>query len=160
MSQGRCIECRYYHSPPSLLTECRRYPPTMWDKLSAGPKTDLIFFWPQVSSTDHCGEFAPIETTSLLSLIPYRALAGSPGDFEMVATGDGFDETSVIVWDGKDMPTRLISPVQVSTICKPSEVPEPTTAQVQVRTKNKLSNQKPFHFLADIPADVSKPPPI
>jgi hypothetical protein len=66
----------------------------------------------------------------------------------MTVTGTGFDAASVIVFDGLDEPTTLISPTQVSTGVKPSLFVVPADCLVGVRKAAGMSNELVFSFTA------------
>jgi hypothetical protein len=93
------------------------------------------------------GQVAPV----LTSLEPAQATVGDP-DFVLRVHGTGFNESSVIVWNGADEPTTLESDTVVTTIVKPTTVSEPLDLAVHVRNADELSNALGFSL-------VGQPPP-
>jgi hypothetical protein len=87
------------------------------------------------------GQVAPV----LTSLEPATAAIGGP-DFTLRVHGTGFNEESVIVWNGADEPTTLESDVVVTTIVKPSMVAAAVDLPVHVRNGDELSNALGFSF--------------
>lgn len=69
---------------------------------------------------------------TLTSLEPNTAAISDP-DFTIRCIGDGFDDTSRIIWMGAEEPTTLVSPTEVTTGVVPSVVTAPTTIDVLVR---------------------------
>jgi hypothetical protein len=88
----------------------------------------------------------PEEPAVVSSLDPETAVAGDPTDITMTVTGSGFTAASVIVFDGLDEPTTLISPTQVSTGVKPSLFVVPADCLVGVRNAAGMSNELVFSF--------------
>jgi hypothetical protein len=88
----------------------------------------------------------PEEPATLSSLSPNTAVAGDPTDITMVVNGTGFSESSVIVFNGHDEPTTLISDTKVSTGVKPSLFVVPAECPVAVRNAGGMSNELTFSF--------------
>ena len=88
----------------------------------------------------------PDEPATIIALTPDSAVAGDAADITMVVTGAGFDAASVIVFDGLDEPTTLVSPTQVSTGVKPSLFVVPADCLVGVRNAAGMSNELVFRF--------------
>lgn len=89
----------------------------------------------------------PPPAPTISALDPSGAETGST-DVTMVVTGTGFTATSVIIFNGFDEPTTLISDTQVSTIVKPSLFTEAIPLPVQVRDVGGTSNSLDFTFTA------------
>ena len=90
----------------------------------------------------------PEEPAVISSLDPETAVAGDAADITMVVNGTGFGADSVIVFDGLDEPTTLVSPTQVSTGVKPSLYVVPADCLVGVRNAAGMSNELVFSFTA------------
>lgn len=90
----------------------------------------------------------PLVAPTVASLNPNTAESGDPTDVTMVVTGTGFTEASVIIFNGFDEPTTLISDTQCSTIVKPSLFVVPAVCPVQVRDAGGTSNSVDFTFTA------------
>jgi hypothetical protein len=88
----------------------------------------------------------PEEPASLTSLSPNTAVAGDADDITMIVNGSGFSADSVIVFNGHDEPTTLISPTKVSTGVKPSLFVVPAECPVIVRNGDMDSNALTFSF--------------
>jgi hypothetical protein len=86
------------------------------------------------------------DPATLSSLSPNSAIAGDAADITMIVNGSGFSEQSVIVFDGHDEPTTLISDTQVSTGVKPSLFVVPADCPVTVRNSGGMSNELVFSF--------------
>ena len=56
MKVANCGDCRYKHTETS---ECHRYPPQL-DANHTRVGGGTTFAWPRVTSSDWCGEFAPL----------------------------------------------------------------------------------------------------
>ena len=83
----------------------------------------------------------------ILALNPNTAISTDPTDIDMIIDGEGFTENSVIVFNGYDEPTTLLSPTQVSTIVKPS-IFGVAVCPVLVRGEGGDSNTLEFEFTA------------
>jgi len=96
---------------------------------------------------DDGGEPEPPEEPAVLtSLSPNTAVAGDAADITMVVNGSGFTANSVIVFNGHDEPTTLVSASKVSTGVKPSLFVVPAECPVVVRNGNQNSNALTFSF--------------
>ena len=69
---------------------------------------------------------------TLTSLEPNTAALSDP-DFTIRCLGDGFDETSKIIWMGAEEPTALVSPTEVTTLVGRRWLSSPTTIDVLIR---------------------------
>lgn len=87
-------------------------------------------------------DVAPVVT----SLSPNEAVAGDPTDIVMSVIGTGFGEGSIIVFNGWDEPTTLVSPTEVTTGVKPSLFVVPADCPVGVRNGSAMSNEEIFSF--------------
>lgn len=92
----------------------------------------------------------PLPQPTLTSVAPNTA-ALDDADITGIFTGTNFTEDSIIVWNGVDEPTTLISPTQVSTIIKPSVVTSPYTAKAAVRNGAKITATVDFVFTEPLP---------
>jgi hypothetical protein len=84
-------------------------------------------------------------TPTVTSIEPDSAEMGSE-DLEMVVTGTGFTENSVIVFNGGDEPTTFVSETEVSTGVKPSTAGVAGSYPVLVRNGQIQSNSATFSF--------------
>jgi hypothetical protein len=90
--------------------------------------------------------YPPASVPTIVSLTPNTAVVGGP-DLEMTVTGTGFDESSVIDFNGSDERTTYISPTSVSTTVKPSLASGASTVNIKVRSgEYGYSNALPFTF--------------
>jgi hypothetical protein len=88
----------------------------------------------------------PGQPLSIDSLEPNTAEMGS-ADLTMIVNGKGFNDKSVILWNGSEEPTHFISQKQVSTGVKPSTATGPYTCTVAVRNPSgEVTAQLPFAF--------------
>lgn len=85
------------------------------------------------------------QAPAITSLSPNTAVVGGP-DLTMTVVGSGFTSGSVIVWNGSDEPTTVVSATQVSTGVKPSTASGPWAIPVAVRNGDKMSNSLSFQF--------------
>jgi len=92
------------------------------------------------------GEPVAPATPVLYSLTPNTAVANDPTDITMVVNGSGFTAESIIVFNGNDEPTTLISDTGVSTVVKPSLFVVEATCPVEVRNGEAVSNSIGFMF--------------
>ena len=67
---------------------------------------------------------------------PSNVYARTPTDFTMQLTGDKFTPAVHIVMDGRELPTRFISPQQLFTTVPASMIANPGTRQVMARTSD------------------------
>jgi hypothetical protein len=89
------------------------------------------------------------------ALVPDSVTLGEP-DFTVSVQGTGFDEASVIVWNGFDEPTTFVSATEVQTGVNMAVWAAPVALDVQVRTAAGLSNAQTFTFLAPEGATTSR----
>ena len=91
----------------------------------------------------------PLESAPVLTSLNPAELPVWAQDTEVFYNGSGFTETSVIIWNGGQEPTKFISASQLSTIVKPSTVqaPLPFTLQTSVKTGDKESGELDFTFI-------------
>jgi hypothetical protein len=99
--------------------------------------------WTNVEPGDPAaGPVAPV----LTSLTPATAQIGDP-DFTLHVTGTGFTAASVIVFNGVDEPTTLVSDTEVTTGVDMTVWLAPTgPLPVVVRTDTAVSNALSFTF--------------
>ena len=90
----------------------------------------------------------PAPPPVVTSLIPSQATIGDP-DFTLFVTGQGFTESSVIVFAGHDEPTTLNGDT-LSTGVKPSLWGAPVVVQCSVRNGAVSSNEVNFEFVAPV----------
>jgi hypothetical protein len=90
----------------------------------------------------------PAQAPVLSSLSPASAVAGDAADITMTVNGTGFTPGSVIVMNGYDEPTTVMSTTQVRTGVKPSLFVVPADVPVLVRNSDKTSNELTFTFTA------------
>jgi len=100
------------------------------------------------------GEEAPPPTVD--SLVPNSATLGDP-DFTISVLGTGFDEESVIVFNGFDEPTTVVSDTEVQTGVNMAVWAAPVAVDVQVRSgAGVLSNAQTFTFLDPVAGTASR----
>jgi hypothetical protein len=88
------------------------------------------------------------------ALVPDTAVLGSP-DFTLTVEGTGFTATSVIVWNGADEPTTVVSATALTTGVHMATAAVPITLPVAVRNGDgPLSNAVLFTF-TEAPAPES-----
>lgn len=89
------------------------------------------------------GSVAPPVITSIS---PNTVVLGSP-NFDVLINGSGFTPESVIVFNGFDEPTTLVSPTQVKTGVNMSVWAAPAVVPIMVRSASgALSNAMNFAF--------------
>jgi hypothetical protein len=111
--------------------------------ITEGEKAGIEPGWTNVEPGDPAaGPVAPV----LVSLTPTTAQIGDP-DFILQVTGTGFTATSVIVFNGFDEPTTLISETEVTTGVNMTVWLTPTAPlPVVVRNDTAVSNALSFTF--------------
>jgi hypothetical protein len=88
----------------------------------------------------------PITPPTITGLTPSTVALGSP-DFTVHVNGTGFTSESVIVWNGYDEPTTLVSDAELTTGVDMAVWQAPATVPVQVRAGDgNLSNVLSFTF--------------
>ena len=90
-------------------------------------------------------EGPPVEAPTVETLAPDSVAIGAP-DFTVHVTGTGFTPDSVIVWNGFDEPTTVVSDTEVSTGVNMAVWFAPVAVPVQVRAGGNLSNSLIFRF--------------
>ena len=85
------------------------------------------------------------EAPTVEGLDPDTAVCGDP-DLQMIVDGTGFNQGSIITFNGLDEPTALLSDTQVRTNVKPSLFTVPATCPVAVRNGSQSSNSVDFTF--------------
>lgn len=132
-----------------------------WDHTYASPGTYPVRLTIMVAGTAY-GESQEITVGTAAptvdSLEPNEAVCGGP-DITMRVHGSGFDESTVIVFNGGDEPTTLWSDTIVQTGVKPSLATITITVPVAVRNGDVLSNALGFSFLGGAAATVTQPEP-
>jgi hypothetical protein len=86
-------------------------------------------------------------TPALTSLAPATLTVPGP-DSELILQGTGFNENSIINWNGGDEPTEFVSETELRTVVKPStvEAPLPFTLPIYVHHGGLKSNVLDFTF--------------
>lgn len=116
---------------------------------STAPSPDVTKeTYPSRSPTDAVRGPDMPETPAITALEPNTLTVDAP-DTPIEVIGTGFNEKSVIVWNGGDEATSFIDEEHLSTICKPSTVqaPLPFACPVAVRNGELLfSNTLTFEF--------------
>jgi hypothetical protein len=87
----------------------------------------------------------PPAAPTISALTPNTAVSGAVDDITMVVTGTGFTAGSVIVFNGFDEPTTLISDTECSTGVRPS-IFGVAVCPVEVRDAGGTSNSLDFTF--------------
>jgi hypothetical protein len=86
------------------------------------------------------------EAPDVTTLAPATAVSETGPDLTMTVNGSGFNQFSIIVFNGHDEPTNYISDTQLSTIVKPSIFIVPAVVPVCVRNGNLRSDEVDFTF--------------
>jgi len=89
----------------------------------------------------------PAAPPTVTSLAPATVALGSPS-FTVHVIGTGFTPDSVIVWNGYDEPTTVVSPTEVTTGVNMGVWQAPATVPVAVRTAAGTSAPLSFTFTA------------
>jgi hypothetical protein len=89
----------------------------------------------------------PMVAPEITDLMPATVALGAP-DFTVHVQGSGFGADSVIVWNGYDEPTTVVSDAEVTTGVNMAVWQAPASVPVQVRSGGNLSNAIPFTFTA------------
>jgi len=84
----------------------------------------------------------PLEPPTITTLVPATAALGDP-DVTLQVIGTGFGADSVIVWNGTDAPTTVVSATEVTTVL-PMATATAGAFPVQVRTGGNLSTPATF----------------
>jgi hypothetical protein len=107
-------------------------------------------------SIDGWTEGPAVEAPAVESLAPDTAAIGAP-DFTVHVTGTGFTPDAVIVFNGFDEPTTVVSDTEVTTGVNMAVWQAPVSVPVQVRAGGNLSNSKIFTFTAATRRDDGGP---
>lgn len=83
---------------------------------------------------------------------PATAVVGAD-DVVLRAIGSGFDDATVIVFNGGEEPTEFVSDSEVTTIVKPSTASGPWTVPVLVRNVDGDSDPIDFAFTEPVPEE-------
>ena len=83
----------------------------------------------------------------ITAVVPSTVALGAP-DFTVSVTGTGFTPDSVIVWNGLDEPTTVVSDTEVTTGVNMAVWLAPATVPVAVRAGGTLSDPASFTFTA------------
>jgi hypothetical protein len=86
-----------------------------------------------------------VDPPTVDGLNPDTAACGDP-DLQLIVDGTGFNNASIITFNGLDEPTALLSDTQVRTNVKPSLFQVAATCPVGVRTGGMRSNTIDFTF--------------
>jgi hypothetical protein len=84
-------------------------------------------------------------TPVLTSISPNTAVLNDP-DVTMTCTGEGFSESSVIVFAGQQEPITFVSETEISTVVKPSLPWGAVTVDVSVKNGTMESDTLEFTF--------------
>jgi hypothetical protein len=112
------------------------------------PLADLITGWSleldrMVAVAVESGE--PPVAPTVTALVPNTAQLGTPS-FTLHVMGTGFDEASVIVWNGAPEPTTFVSPTELTTGVNMDTAISAVTLPVAVENTHGLSDPLPFTF--------------
>lgn len=75
----------------------------------------------------------PTPPMTIRSLSPMTVFAGTPADFTLEVTGDKFTPAVHVLLDGRDLPTRFISPQQLFATVAQTWIKNPGVRQVMAR---------------------------
>lgn len=78
----------------------------------------------------------PTPPVTASSLSPSNVYARTPADFTLQVSGDKFTPALHIVMDGRDLPTRFISPQQLFATVSANLISNPGVRQVMVRSND------------------------
>jgi len=98
-----------------------------------------------VGGSDSVPVIAQMETPTVDGLNPDTAACGD-ADLQLIVDGTGFNNATIITFNGNDEPTALLSDTQVRTNVKPSLFAVPAACPVGVRTGGLRSNTIDFTF--------------
>lgn len=119
-----------------------------YDVYAAEPASLLEWY----DDLDPADPYAPPEppvippAPTIASLSPNTAVAASVDDVEMLVTGTGFTNQSVIVFNGHDEPIVFYSDTEISTLITCSIFLVADTVSVEVRDAGGTSNSLDFTF--------------
>jgi hypothetical protein len=89
-------------------------------------------------------------TPVVTALVPDTAVLGSPS-FTLHVHGTGFAPDAVIVWNGTDEPTTVVSATEVTTGVNMATATAAVTVPVAVRNGDMVSDPLPFTFTEATP---------
>lgn len=142
-----------FNSPPLAVTdEQKNYIRKVLDKSSSDSKFAEKAY-AAISLILTGGSVAPPVVTSLS---PNTVVLGSP-NFDVLVNGSGFTAESVIVFNGFDEPTTLVSPTQVKTGVNMAVWAAPAVVPIMVRSASGvLSNAMNFSFTSSALLSVTQ----
>ena len=118
--------------------------------------TEHAYEWPTAAILDWSGMAAPTAT----SIVPASATIGDPS-FTVHVHGTGFLPSSVIVWNGFDEPTTVVSPTELTTGVNMPLWQAPVTVPVTVRTGDvHVTDPLLFEFQAAAPPLLTRTGPL
>ena len=90
----------------------------------------------------------PLDDPTVITLTPNTAVVGAP-NFTIHVIGTNFFPGTVILWNGAEEPTTIVSETEVTTGVNMATVSGPATVPVSVRAiTGAESNALPFTFTA------------
>jgi hypothetical protein len=96
----------------------------------------------------------PEPTINLASVTPSTVVAGTPRDFDITATGNGFPADARIVWNGRQLATTVVSPTQLQARITAAEYANAGMVKIEV-----VSASNPKHFWSRaVQLNVSRSP--
>jgi hypothetical protein len=98
-----------------------------------------------IGGADNVPTIGQVDPPTVDGLNPDTAVCGDP-DLQLIVDGTGFNNASIITFNGLDEPTALLSDTQVRTNVKPSLFQVAATCPVGVRTGGMRSNTIDFTF--------------
>jgi hypothetical protein len=98
-----------------------------------------------VGGSDNVPTIVQVDPPTVTGLNPDTAMCGDP-DLQLIVDGTGFNNASIITFNGHDEPTALLSDTQVRTNVKPSLFVVAATCPVGVRTGGMRSETIDFTF--------------
>jgi len=129
--------------PPDDCSQCREVvfngmPPPF----SEANRNIFAYYIPPSPTPKQLPTLAPPSPTptpplTASSLSPSNVYARTPADFALQVTGSNFTPAVHIFVDGRDLPTRFISPQQLFTTVPQSLITNPGVRQVEVRTPDR-----------------------
>jgi hypothetical protein len=127
-SGDQCSVCQpiVYNGTVPAATEANRNVFAFYEAPSPTPKPVYI---PTPTPT-------PTPPVTASSLSPSNVYARTPADFTLQLNGDKFTPALHIVMDGRDLPTRFISPQQLFATVSANLISNPGVRQVMVRSND------------------------
>ena len=111
--------------------------------------SDSAFAKKCYSALQHILTGATPVAPSVTSLSPSTAVIGDPS-FDLHVIGTGFDDSSVILFNGLDEPTLFISETELSTGVNMSLWAAPATVPVSVKNDDLVSESINFEFTSPV----------